>query len=150
MADTITRATAADAPAVRDLTRAAYAKWVSVLGREPMPMAADDERAVREHTVDLLLVDGVLAGVIEATPEDDTLLIENLAVSPDFQGRGYGKLLMAHAETAARALGRSRIRLYTNKLFAENVELYRKLGYTLDREQAFKGGVIVHMSKSIL
>ena len=30
-----------DAGAIRSLTRAAYAKWVPVIGREPMPMQAD-------------------------------------------------------------------------------------------------------------
>ena len=39
------RATPSDAAAVRDLTWAAYAKWVVVLGREPLPMTADYEEA---------------------------------------------------------------------------------------------------------
>ena len=41
------RATPADASAVRDLTRAAYARWVPVIGREPGPMNADYDLAVR-------------------------------------------------------------------------------------------------------
>jgi len=48
------RATPADATAVRDLTRAAYAKWVPVIGREPGPMNADYDLAIRDHMVDLL------------------------------------------------------------------------------------------------
>ncbi len=32
------RAVADDAAAVRVLTREAYAKWVTVIGREPLPM----------------------------------------------------------------------------------------------------------------
>ena len=55
----IRRAGEADAAAVRELTRSAYAKWVPLIGREPMPMTADYERAVREHMVDLLCVDAV-------------------------------------------------------------------------------------------
>jgi hypothetical protein len=39
-----------DAARVRDLTRAAYAKWVALIGREPLPMQADYQRAVAEHT----------------------------------------------------------------------------------------------------
>ena len=35
------RAVADDAAAVRVLTREAYAKWVPVIGREPLPMRAD-------------------------------------------------------------------------------------------------------------
>ena len=42
-------AVAADALRIRALTRAAYAKWVAVIGREPSPMQADTERASREY-----------------------------------------------------------------------------------------------------
>ena len=141
------RATIADASAVRDLTRAAYAKWVPVIGREPKPMTADYHAAVINHLVDLLDVDGELAALIETIPEADHLLVENVAVSPSYQGRGYGRTLMDHAEKLAASLGFNETRLYTNKLFAENVQFYRKLGYRTDREEAFKGGVVVHMSK---
>ena len=69
-----------DAGAIRALTRAAYAKWVPVIGREPLPMVADYEAAVGKHRFDLLYVDGVLAALIETVPKDDHLLIENVAV----------------------------------------------------------------------
>jgi GNAT superfamily N-acetyltransferase len=143
------RAAPADAPAIRALTRAAYAKWVPVIGREPKPMVADYAEAVRNHRIDLLYVGGKLAALIETILKTDHLLIENVAVSPVFQGRGYGRKLMAHAEQLAASLGHGEIRLYTNKLFVENVQLYRKLGYRVDREEAFKGGFVVHMSKPL-
>jgi ribosomal protein S18 acetylase RimI-like enzyme len=143
------QAVAGDAVPIRDLTRAAYAKWVSVIGREPMPMTADYGEAVRKHRFDLLEVDGELAALIETIPEPECLLVENLAVSPSFQGRGFGRRLMAHAETLAGALVYREIRLYTNKLFAENVALYRKLGYRIDGEEPFRGGWRVNMSKAI-
>jgi GNAT superfamily N-acetyltransferase len=143
------QAVAADAPAIRRLTRDAYAKWVPVIGREPKPMTADYGEALRHHRIDLLQVDGKLAGLIETIPEADHLLIENVAVLPAYQGRGLGRRLMAHAEDLAAAHGHAEIRLYTNKLFAENVQLYGKLGYRVDREEAFSGGVVVHMSKRI-
>jgi GNAT superfamily N-acetyltransferase len=143
------RAGAADAAAVRDLTRAAYAKWCAVIGREPKPMTADYDRAVREHIVDLALADARLAGLIEMIPAADHLLVENVAVSPDYQGRGIGRFLMAHAEATAARLGLPLIRLYTNKLFAANIRFYESLGYRLDREEAFKGGTLTHMSKTL-
>jgi GNAT superfamily N-acetyltransferase len=138
-----------DASAIRGLTRDAYAKWVPVIGREPKPMMADYAEAVRKHRIDLLYVDRVLAALIETIPETDHLLIENVAVSPPFQGRGLGRKLMAHAERVAASLGHYDVRLYTNKLFVENVQLYSKLGYQVDREEQFTGGIVVHMSKSV-
>lgn len=99
------RAVAADAAAVRALTRAAYAKWVSLVGREPLPMAADYDRAVAEHIVDLLEEDGNLHALIEMRAEAGHLLIVNIAVRPDQQGKGIGDRLLNHAERFARSHG---------------------------------------------
>ncbi len=143
------RAVASDAPAIRALTRDAYAKWVPLIGREPKPMTADYAEAVRRHRIDLLHRDGVLAALIETIAEADHLLIENVAVSPAFQGRGLGRKLMAHAEQIAAASGFGETRLYTNKLFADNIALYRRLGYRIDREEVLAIGVAVHMSKPV-
>jgi len=143
------RAGAADAPAVRALTREAYAKWVPLIGREPKPMTADYAEAARRHRIDMLYLDGELAGLIETIPEADHVLIENVAVAPAFQGRGLGRHLLAHAEALTASLGHGEIRLYTNKRFAANVAFYLKLGYRLDLEEAFAGGVMVHMSKRL-
>jgi GNAT superfamily N-acetyltransferase len=141
------QAVVADARAIRDLTRQAYAKWVPVIGREPKPMTADYAVAVRRHRFDLLYVERILAALIETISHPDHLLVENIAVLPAFQGHGFGRKLMAHAELLARSSGFGEVRLYTNKLFAENVRRYGKLGYRVDREDAFAGGVVVHMSK---
>jgi GNAT superfamily N-acetyltransferase len=139
-----------DAGAIRALTRAAYAKWVPLIGREPRPMGADYEAAVRAHRFDLLHTDGGLAGLIETIDEADRLLIENVAVAPAFQGRGLGTRLMAHAEEVAAAFGHGTIGLYTNKRFAENIRLYLRLGYRLDGEEDLGGGVVrVNMSKTL-
>ncbi len=138
-----------DAAAIRALTRAAYAKWVPVIGREPLPMVADYEAAMAKHRFDLLYVDGTLAALIETIAKDGHLLIENVAVDPAFQKRGLGRKLMAHAEAVALGMGYRVLRLYTNKSFADNVALYQRLGYGVDREEAFMGGFTVYMSKRI-
>jgi N-acetylglutamate synthase-like GNAT family acetyltransferase len=143
------RAVASDAAAIRELTRAAYARWAAAIGREPTPMTADYDERVREHRIDLLHVGNQLAAIIEMVAEADHLLIENIAVLPAFQGRGYGRRLMAHAETVAMSLGLHEMRLYTNKLFAENVQLYQRLGYQVDREEPFKESYTVYMSKPL-
>ncbi len=143
------RATLDAVPAIRELSRAAYAKWVPLIGREPQPMVADYAEAVRHHFVDLLYIGVKLAALIEMLPKADHLLVENVAVSPAFQKRGYGRKLMAHAEQVAASMGLSEIRLYTNKLFAANLQLYCRLGYQVDYEEPFKGGFRVHMSKRL-
>lgn len=146
----VRRATPADAGAIRELTRAAYAKWVPVIGREPLPMTVDYGWAVSAHRFDLLEAGGALAALIETLPQDGWLLIENVAVRLDVQGRGFGVRLMRLAEAIAREAGLAGTRLYTNKSFAENVRLYRSLGYAVEREEALSdGGTAVHMSKPV-
>ena len=114
-------AAAADADGIRSLVRAAYAKWVPVVGREPLPMRADYGRAIREHRVSLLYADGLPAGVIELIIGADYLFIENVAVDPHHQGRGFGHRLLAHAEETAIAHGLRELRLITNGAFASNI-----------------------------
>ena len=88
---TFRRATGPDVALVRDISRAAYAKWVPLIGREPKPMTADYAHAVVAHIVDLGLAgDGRPVGLIEVVPEPGCLLIENIAVLPEAQGTGAG------------------------------------------------------------
>lgn len=146
------RATPADAATVRDLTRAAYAQWVSVLGREAKPMTTDYDVAVRDHIIDMLYVDGELAALIEMHPEPDHLLIVNIAVSPACQGRGYGRALLAHAEELTRSFGLGEMRLYTSSRLTGNVKLYERVGYKVDREEEASPhlGVFTYMSKPLV
>jgi GNAT superfamily N-acetyltransferase len=145
------RATSEDAAVVRDLTRAAYAKWVPVLGREPKPMTADYDVAVRDHVIDMLYLDGEPAALIEMHPEADHLLIVNVAVLPAHRGRGYGRALLAHAEELTRSLGLRKLRFYTSSRLTENVKLYQRVGYKVDREEEASPhlGVFVYMSKRL-
>jgi GNAT superfamily N-acetyltransferase len=151
MADAVTlrMADASDADAIRTLTREAYAKWVGVTGREPLPMRVDYAQAVKIHRFDLLYAGGDLAALIETVPDGEAMLIVNVAVATTMQGRGFGKLLLEHAEELASSLGLKRTRLYTNKLFAENLRLYEAVGYRFDREEPLNSGVAIHMSKTI-
>jgi GNAT superfamily N-acetyltransferase len=146
---TLRRAVAADAAAVSALVRDAYAKWVPVIGREPKPMTVNYDTAVRLNRVDLAHVEGELAGLIETIDRSDHLLIENVAVAPQWHGHGFGRALMAHAETVARAAGYREVRLYTNQRFAENIRLYLALGYRIDREEESALGVTTYMSKPL-
>ncbi|HZC15409.1 MAG TPA: GNAT family N-acetyltransferase [Caulobacteraceae bacterium] len=139
----------ADVPTITTLVRAAYAKWVPLIGREPTPMQADYDAAVREHAIELLYDDDDLVGLIETIAHSNHLFIENIAVRPQSQGRGFGRALLAHAEDKARALGLDELRLLTNAAFEANIRLYEASGYRIDRRGNFMGGITVHMSLRI-
>lgn len=149
MSEMIRIATIEDAEAVTSLTKAAYSRWIALIGREPLPMRADHAAHIRDHRTDLLFVGQDLAALVETIQRDDDLLIENVAVSPDFQKRGYGRKMVALAEQLASAAGFGIVRLYTNKMFEENLRLYASLGYVIEREDVFNGSILVHMSKHL-
>jgi GNAT superfamily N-acetyltransferase len=138
-----------DVPVIHELVRAAYTKWVPLIGREPLPMTADYAVAVKEHDIELLFVDHRMVGLIETMLNPDHLWIENVAISPGSQGQGLGRRLLARAEEKAAAAGRGESRLQTNGAFAANIALYTKLGYEIDKREPFMGGIAVHMSKKL-
>ncbi len=136
--------------AVRTLTRAAYAKWVPVIGREPRPMTADFDAAVRNHWIDLEEQGTMLVGLIEMIPAEGHLIIENLAVAEIAQRRGLGARLLAHAERIAREAGFPEIRLYTNAAFTSNLTFYSGHGYRETTRTALAdGGSMVHFAKPV-
>ena len=150
MATNLRRATLADATTIRDLTRAAYSKWVPLIGREPKPMTANYDRAVVDHIIDLYEENGRPVALIEVIPQASCLLIENIAVLPNQQNKGLGDLLLNHAENIARSLHLAELQLYTNAAFVSNIEFYARRGFQeFQREPFPAGGVTVHMKKMI-
>jgi GNAT superfamily N-acetyltransferase len=145
------RAGIADAQAVGDLSRLAYAKWVPLIGREPLPMTADYGKAVVAHMIDLHEENGALVALVETVALDDHLLIENIAVHPGHQGKGLGDGLLAHAESLAGMLSFDEARLYTNEAFVSNIAFYERRGYSIfSREPIPAGGHLVRMRKALL
>ena len=143
------QAKAADAAAIAELTRQAYAKWIELIGREPLPMQVDYAEALMRHRFDLIEREGLLVGLIETVADGDHLLIVNLAVAPAAQGQGYGARLLTWAERLARAASLSGLRLYTNKRLEENVRFYLRRGFRIEREAPLNGGVAIYMTKAL-
>ena len=119
-----------DLAAIRRIVREAYAQYVPRIGREPAPMTADYAALLEAGEVWVAAAaDGSVVGVLVLQPEAESLLLENVAVAPEAQGRGIGRALIAHAEQRARELGLPEVTLYTNEKMTENQGLYPALGY---------------------
>jgi GNAT superfamily N-acetyltransferase len=118
-----------DTASVAACVRAAYAGYVERIGREPAPMGADYEALITAGAVWVAHDAGDVVGVLVLHALGDALLIENVAVRPDRQGRGLGRALMRFAEEHARRAGLSEVTLYTNARMTENLRFYPALGY---------------------
>lgn len=57
--------------------------------------------------------------------------IRNIAVKPEFQGKGLGKLMLAHAEITAKGLNNNTIRIATANTSIAPLHLYLSQGYIL-------------------
>lgn len=127
---TITEATRSDIPAIKSIVNAAYTKYLPRIGRPPAPMLADyDELLSTQQVYVLKAGTRVVGSIILSRGEDsDSIKVNNLVVDPVAQGRGYGRLLMSHAESLARQQGLAAITLFTNLKMYENIALYGKLG----------------------
>ncbi|WP_319452827.1 MULTISPECIES: GNAT family N-acetyltransferase [unclassified Mycobacterium] len=123
-------ATVADVADIEDVVKAAYAPYVSRIGRKPAPMTVDYRTVVAATDQAWVLIDGAeLVGLIVVIVQSDHLLIENVAISPAAQGCGYGQLLLGYAEQLAQERCLPQTRLYTNAAMTENLAFYPRMGY---------------------
>jgi len=125
-----------DCDAIRACVRAAYAKYIPRMGKEPASMLADYSTLIAEGVVPVISDESDVLGVVVCFPKDGYFFLENIAIDPTSQGEGFGRSLMAFVEREARAAGRDEIRLYTHARMVENLAYYPKLGYEeIDRRR---------------
>jgi GNAT superfamily N-acetyltransferase len=93
-------------------------------------MHADYAAAVTAGHIWVAEDDTRLVGLLVLVPQPDHLLLENVAVHWEAQGRGVGRQLLGVAEREARRQHFGEIRLYTNELMTENLAYYPRHGYT--------------------
>ncbi len=138
-----------DAERIGEIARAAYGKYVPRIGRAPAPMVADFAAEIAAGRVVVIEAGGSVAGYMIAWPEKDGYLIDNIAVDPARQGRGFGRLLMDHGEREARHHALDAIRLYTNAAMTENLSLYARLGFVETHRAVEQGFCRVFMRRAL-
>jgi GNAT superfamily N-acetyltransferase len=119
-----------DRPTVEAIVREAYSLYIERIGKQPGPMLDDYAALIAAGAVSVIEEpDRTIAGVVVLLAKPDHLLLDNVAVRGDRQGKGLGRRLIEFAEAEARRLGHSELRLYTHEKMAENVALYKRLGF---------------------
>ncbi len=116
-----------DLPTVTGVNAAAYAKYSDRMDHAPGPVQHDYSPEIDAGQV--WLVGKPAAAVIVLVPGEDHLLIDDIAVHPNAQGRGIGRQLMDFAERQATAARLSLLKLYTHETMVENIAFYTRLGY---------------------
>jgi ribosomal protein S18 acetylase RimI-like enzyme len=140
-------ATRDDLCAVEEIVQAAYGKYVPRIGRKPVPMLDDYRTLIEQGRVHVVERDGAVKGILVLIPEEDAMLLDNVAVAPAAQGLGLGRTMLEFAERLAIDRGYRRIRLFTNEAMVENIALYSRRGYLETHRAEEKGVRRVHMAK---
>ncbi len=118
-----------DLPAIQEIVEQAYSPYIDRMGRPPGPMLDDYAKRIELEQASVAEVDGGVGGLLVLIDQDGYLLLDNIAVHPDAQGRGLGRELMNFAEAEALRRGYAELRLYTHESMTENIALYGKLGW---------------------
>ncbi len=145
----IRRARPADLEAIQEIVETAYSPYIPRMGQKPGPMLDDYAALIAAERVHVAELDGAVAALLVLLPQEDAMLLDNIAVSPRAQGHGIGRALMDFADAQARAGDYARIRLYTNALMTENLVLYPRLGYRETGRVQEKGFDRVYFEKPI-
>jgi ribosomal protein S18 acetylase RimI-like enzyme len=145
----IRAATATDVKAVRNVVDTAYGVYVARIGKPPGPMLDDYARRIADRQTWVLEDDGRIVGILVLEQGPSGLQLDNIAVMPDSQGKGFGSALIGFAEAEARRLGFGEIHLYTHALMTENIALYRRIGFVETHRGSEKGYDRVYMTKHL-
>ena len=119
-----------DAGEVLTVQRAAFVSEAAIYGSVDMPpltqTLSELEAELRSESGFTARIDGRLVGAIRFVERDDLLLIGRIAIAPDMQGEGIGRMLLEAAEEASSA---DVAELFTGSLSEANLRLYESCGY---------------------
>lgn len=138
-----------EGPRLDAIAKAAYGPFQDRVGVTPAPLLENYSDRIQTAQVDVLCVGSEPLGFLITVVRPDALLLENIAILPEQQGKGHGRRLMAQAEERARHADRTRIDLYTHVKMRENRALYAHHGFVEVGERTEQGLERVYMSKSL-
>ena len=121
-----------DVPAIKLIARKSFERYVPLIGKLPAPMNAYFSGHVLKGTVFIAQSEkkrGSVPGYVIVLQRDGEWLLDNIAVSPDTQGRGVGSALIAACETFLQKRGVQRYHVYTNEAMDQNLTWYPEIGF---------------------
>ena len=124
----------------RMIAEAAYLPYLDRMDRKPAPMNANYKNHIKNDQV-FVIEYSQTAQVIAFSViviKNKIYWLENIAVSPQYQKRGIGKMILFEVEQWLSQRTRS-YQLYTNVVMHENIEWYKKQGF-IQLRQALEDG----------
>lgn len=112
-----------------------------LLLRQPIGMRLADEDLSRDHTDSILAgkVGGkVIACLILTHKDEKTVQLRQMAVYPEWQGKGMGRQLVEAAEFYAQQEGYTTMVLHARKVA---MGFYRSMGYTVTSDEFTEVGI---------
>ena len=124
------RAEPRDAPAIAYCIDAAYQPHVSSLERSTSQMEGNYTEVIELYDVWVAVDQGQIIGWLVLIPKQGHMLLANIAVRPEYQGKGVGRAMLELADDEALKQGYREIRLHVNRAMTETLEMYRRSGWT--------------------
>ncbi len=108
-------------------------------------MEVDYTEEIKNYPVWIVEFSDIIIGGLILTFENVFATIANIAIHPDYQGKGIGRELITFTEDEVRKKGYNEIRLTTHILLSENISYYLKLGWReleRDKDRVFMSKII--------
>lgn len=145
----VRRAQPPDAKEMKACVQAAYQHYIARIGKPPGPMLDDYSEVIKRHQAFVATENKRIIGVLILILKNDGILMDNVAVLPEFQGKGLGHQLIQFAETQAFEQGFEYLDTYTNEVMIENIEMYSRLHYQETKRCQVAGYDRVYMRKKV-
>lgn len=113
------------------IARDAYGKYLGLVDEPPAPLLLDYAQVAALGRTHVAVAEGEVIGMVTIEPDEPYLILRNLAVRPEYQGLGIGRMLVAFVEDTARGRGLRGVRLWTRAEMEDNIAFYLRLGYAL-------------------
>jgi ribosomal protein S18 acetylase RimI-like enzyme len=144
----IEKATVSDAQGMKQCAIAAYTHYIPRTKLPPIPMLYDYNLIIKDHQAFVIKQNESVIGILVLMYFEKGILLDNVAVLPEYQGKGLGKKLIIFAEKEAIEQGYSEIYLYTNERMTENINIYNHLGYIETERRLINDRPAIYMRKS--
>ena len=146
MTQDLRRAEPTDAAEIVACIDAAYAPWFAA-GLQLPDVSGGVAQDIRENLVWVIERDDRIAGCLIAVAGDTAWHLMNVAVHPDFTGRGLGKRLIAACVDASKQAGAEQLLLATHADMPANVSLYSRLGWVVTEQTETRIRMSRHLNR---